>query len=60
MRAETGVGPAIASGSHRYRGNWADFPAAPMKSMATIAVAVVWVSASASITEEKISMQQSP
>src|SRR5207249_6185431 len=31
MRAETGVGPAIASGSQTYRGIWALFPAAPTK-----------------------------
>ena len=29
MRAETGVGPAMASGSHTWRGNWADLPIAP-------------------------------
>jgi len=27
-RAETGVGPSIAAGSHGWRPNWADFPAA--------------------------------
>ena len=40
MRADTGVGPAIASGSQRYNGNCADFPAAPINSIATIPVAV--------------------
>ena len=29
MRAETGVGPSIASGSQMCRGNWADLPTAP-------------------------------
>src|SRR6185503_7938287 len=29
MRAETGVGPAIASGSHTYKGICADLPATP-------------------------------
>ena len=29
MRAETGVGPSIASGSQTWNGNWADLPAAP-------------------------------
>ena len=29
IRAETGVGPSIASGSHTWRGNWALFPTAP-------------------------------
>ncbi len=32
MRAETGVGPSIASGSHTWKGNWALLPAAPTKS----------------------------
>src|SRR5262249_4395381 len=29
ISADTGVGPAIASGSHVYRGNWADLPIVP-------------------------------
>src|SRR5512136_608177 len=29
IRAETGVGPAMASGSHMYNGNWADLPVTP-------------------------------
>ncbi len=29
MRADTGVGPSIASGSHTYSGIWADLPVAP-------------------------------
>ncbi len=41
INAETGVGPAIASGNHRYRGNCADFPMAPTKSIKTINVVVV-------------------
>ena len=32
IRAETGVGPAMASGSQTCSGNWADFPIAPPKS----------------------------
>ena len=32
MSAETAVGPVIASSSHSFRGNWADFPTAPPKS----------------------------
>ena len=43
MRADTGVGPAIASGSHTYSGNCADFPAAPSISKSTMAEAVVEV-----------------
>src|SRR5689334_22486065 len=38
MRADTGVGPAIASGSQTYSGNWADFPIAPTNSSMVIAV----------------------
>ena len=30
MRADTGVGPSIASGSHTYSGICADLPVAPM------------------------------
>ena len=43
MRADTGVGPAIASGSHTYSGNCADLPAAPSISKSTMAEAVVEV-----------------
>ncbi len=32
MRADTGVGPAMASGSQTCSGNWALFPTAPMNS----------------------------
>ena len=39
MRAETGVGPAIASGNHTYNGSWADLPAAASISSTTITVA---------------------
>src|SRR3984957_8950205 len=31
IRAETGVGPSMASGSQTWSGNWADFPIAPQK-----------------------------
>src|SRR6478672_13386302 len=31
IRAETGVGPSIASGSHTWSGNWALLPTAPAK-----------------------------
>ena len=42
IRAETGVGPAIASGSHTWRGNWADLPMAPpnRRRAATVSVPV--------------------
>src|SRR6188472_3814416 len=36
MSADTGVGPSIASGSHTYRGIWADLPVAPTKSSSVI------------------------
>src|ERR1700681_868231 len=31
IKAETGVGPSMASGSQTCSGNWADFPIAPQK-----------------------------
>ena len=40
ISADTGVGPSIASGSHRYSGSWALLPTAPTNSMAAMAVAV--------------------
>jgi hypothetical protein len=30
IRDDTGVGPAMASGSHTWKGHWALFPIAPM------------------------------
>src|SRR5438270_8056569 len=45
IKAETGVGPSIASGNHTCSGNWADFPTAPQKiKSATIATNVAWPS----------------
>ncbi len=38
IRAETGVGPSMASGSQTYSGSWADLPVAPMKSRIVIQV----------------------
>ena len=38
IRAETGVGPSIASGSQVWRPSWADLPMAPMKSRMQITV----------------------
>ena len=40
ISAETGVGPAIASGSQTCSGTCADFPMAPANSSSAIAVAV--------------------
>src|SRR5439155_20293127 len=42
IRAETGVGPAMASGSQTYRGILADFPQAPKKSSSQIVVDATW------------------
>ena len=39
ISADTGVGPAIASGSHTYSGSCADFPIAPTNSRSAIGVA---------------------
>ena len=44
ISAETGVGPSIASGSHRYSGSWALLPHAPTKSSSAMAVAVTGAS----------------
>ena len=38
ISAETGVGPAIASGSQVYRGIWADLPVQPRNKNSVIAV----------------------
>ena len=40
MRAETGVGPSIASGNHACSGTWPDLPQAPSSSRSVIAVIV--------------------
>src|SRR5690606_41411816 len=39
IRADTGVGPSIASGSHRYSGSWADSATAPLNRNRAISVA---------------------
>ncbi len=64
MSAETGVGPAMASGSHTYSGICALLPVAPTNSSSAIATAVpptmavpAWGSTSAKLsdpTAEKI------
>ena len=41
ISADTGVGPAMASGSQTYSGSCADLPTAPTNSSRAIAVAVV-------------------
>nr|BFF02495.1 hypothetical protein GCM10020241_41700 [Streptoalloteichus tenebrarius] len=37
ISAETGVGPAMASGNHAWSGNWPDLPHAPSNSSSVIA-----------------------
>ena len=44
IRAETGVGPAIASGSHTCSGSCADLPTAPANNSNEITVAADFVS----------------
>src|SRR5512136_2912470 len=39
INADTGVGPAIASGNHTYSGNCADLPTAPTNNNSAIGVA---------------------
>jgi hypothetical protein len=39
IRAETGVGPSIASGNQTWSGNWALFPTAPAKMRSEVKVA---------------------
>ena len=40
ISAETGVGPAMASGNQTYSGSWADLPAAARRNSTTAKVAV--------------------
>ena len=40
IRADTGVGPSIASGSHVWRPTWADLPTAPTSKSIGIAVLI--------------------
>ena len=44
IRADTGVGPSMASGSQKYSGSCALLPTAPRNNRAAIAVAVDWAS----------------
>src|ERR1700751_1508753 len=57
IRAETGVGPSMASGSHMYSGIWADLPTAARKSIrarpvANAPVRVAWPADSGARTVE--------
>ena len=51
MRAETGVGPSMASGSQVCRGSCADFPQAPVKSSSAMARYVPWLTASVALAK---------
>src|SRR3954454_9541804 len=54
IRADTGVGPSIASGSQTWSGNWALLPTAPAKiSSATIAIGIC----GAAFIERRVSME---
>ena len=58
IRAETGVGPAMASGSHTWSGNWADLEIAPQKTRMPAAVSMAWLEVAAHcplFTNSKIS-----
>ena len=60
MRAETGVGPSIASGSQTWSGNWALLPTAPQKSsraMPVITQASIWPPARPSESRSKTSLK---
>lgn len=41
IKAETGVGPSIASGNHVCKPNWADLPIAPKKRVKQIK-SIIW------------------
>ena len=58
IRAETGVGPAIASGSHTCSGSCADLPTAPANRSNAIAVAAPFVSVAAGGAEDDLVVQR--
>jgi len=53
MSAETGVGPAMASVSQTWRGNWADLPRKPHMSRAPTATGIVLAAAAWSLSAAK-------
>ncbi len=55
MRAETGVGPSIASGSQTWSGNWALLPTAPQKTRNAIAAIVASSSSAISSNDSRMS-----
>src|SRR5687767_9214204 len=66
INAETGVGPAIASGSQVYKGIWALLPVAPTNNNKVTTVRSVpvsfdnafWVKISVNVTEPVLSISQ--
>ena len=42
MSADTGVGPAMASGSHVWSGNWPLLPMMPMNRQTAAASSMAW------------------
>ena len=62
ISALTGVGPAMASGSHTYKGSCADFPIAPTKSSVPINATrlipntFLWMNASRKAGSESLSL----
>ncbi len=59
MRAETGVGPSIASGSHVCSGTWADFAKAPTSSRIRPAVSAPSCPAKSLEAESKVPRKSS-
>ncbi len=51
MRAETGVGPSIASGSQTCSGNWADLPIAPAKTSSATSISGIGNATSVGLVE---------
>ena len=60
IRAETGVGPAMASGSHTCRGICADLPVAPMNSSTPTRLAGTTLAAPMAKAELMLSMLSVP
>lgn len=51
-RADTGVGPSIAAGSHRCIKNWADFPVAARINPIESRIVLVFVAMICSVVHE--------
>ncbi|EKD42741.1 MAG: hypothetical protein ACD_73C00037G0001 [uncultured bacterium] len=59
IKADTGVGPAMASGNHIYKGICADLPVAPTKSAKPIIVAIGASKSLCSAINEKLKKEPS-